>query len=154
RDGDQSDAQLVLPFLRQGNRDTNNFLCKSDDADASAMGSNTLVPYVFDSETCPESYVKGVELARFEGSGPMTHLWLTSDLISSGTGRFADEVLRVYVDDNPRVLIQIPLQQVLNGMGGEIFTIPFGAQSPSTIAWRYPISFSSKLILAIDHIHA
>jgi hypothetical protein len=141
-------AQL-FPVLRDGNRDFGNFLCKSADAD---VGSGALTGYQYDAASCPETYVRGAVLARFEGSGWMQRFWLTVDSLNGATSTLQNEMLRVYVDDNPAVAIQVPLVQVLNGMAGEMFTIPFGATSTSYIAWHYPIVFSRKLLVALDHL--
>jgi Protein of unknown function (DUF2961) len=140
---------MLFSLLAYGNRDFNNFVCKSADADT---GSGPLIGYQYDSPTCAESYVRGVVLARFEGAGQMTRLWLTSDLLNAENGALRDEVLRIYVDDNPAVAIQVPLKQVLSGTAGEIFTIPFGASSNAFIAWHYPVAFSRRLLVVLDHL--
>jgi hypothetical protein len=138
----------LVPTSAHGNRDLNNFVCKSADAD---LRNNALVPYHFDTPSCTESYVHGVVLARFEGSGCMTRFWLTSGSLVQDAS-FESEVLRVYADDNPRALVQVPLEQLLTGGAGEIFANPFGATSKSFIAWHYPVAFSTKLVVAVDHL--
>jgi hypothetical protein len=62
------------------------------------------------------------------------------------------EVLRIYVDDEPEPLIEVPLAEALDGSAGEIFAPPFGAGSPLRLAWYYPVSFASKLIVALDEL--
>lgn len=137
--------------IANGNRDFSNFVCKSANAD---VGPSQIPAFVYDMPVCAESYVRGVVLARFEGSGHVARIWLTANTLyaRSGGAGLRSEILRVYVDDNPAVAIQVPLQQVLNGMAGETFTIPFGATSSAYIAWRYPIVFSRKLVVALDHL--
>jgi hypothetical protein len=141
----------LFPVTAHGNRDMDNFICKSADADT-GPGSSVVAPYQFDGAKCPETYLHGVLLARFEGSGRMTRLWLTGDALVAKNSAFSDEMLRIYVDDNPRALVQLPAQQVLTGAAGEIFTTPFGATSKSFIAWHYPITFSHKLAVVLDHL--
>jgi hypothetical protein len=141
----------LFPVTAHGNRDMNNFICKSADADT-GTGSGLATPYQFDGAKCPETYLRGVLLARFEGSGRMTRLWMTGDALVTKSAAFSDEMLRIYVDDNPRALVQLPAQQVLTGAAGEIFTTPFGATSKSFIAWHYPIAFSHKLAVVLDHL--
>jgi Protein of unknown function (DUF2961) len=131
-----------------GNRDYSNFLCRSANAD---VGPSQIPAYTYDTAECPESYVRGAAIARFEGSGRMTRLWLTANTITGGPA-FRNEILRVYIDDNPRAAIQVPMSQVLNGMAGEAFTIPFGATSNAYVAWHYPIVFGRKLLVAIDRL--
>lgn len=147
---DNASEAMVFTVTAHGNRDFDNFICRSSDAD---LGSGALVPYAYDMPNCTESYVRGAELARFEGSGRLMRLWLTDDTLFNN-GQPANEMLRIYVDDNPRAAIQVPLQQVLNGGAGEIFTIPFGAIARTYIAWHYPVVFSSKLVVALDHLSA
>jgi hypothetical protein len=70
----------------------------------------------------------------------------------SEQAHFDAELLRIYVDDEPRPLLQAPLQQVLDGTAAEIFAPPFGAGSSHFIAWYYPVVFAKKLIVAIDRL--
>jgi hypothetical protein len=142
-----SEAGLIA-LNAYGNRDYSNFLCRSANAD---VGPSQIPAYKYDTAECPESYVRGAVIARFEGSGRVTRFWLTANALSDGA-TFKNEMLRVYVDDNPRAAIQVPLVQVLNGMAGESFTIPFGATSNAYIAWHYPIVFGRKLLVAIDRL--
>jgi hypothetical protein len=127
-----------------GNRDLNNFVCKGDVADV----VRSRVPLHFDLDKCPESYTRGVVLARFEGSGRLTRIWMTAASIRR---KPADrEVLRIYVDD--QLAIETPLAAALDGSAGEIFAPPFGAGSTHYMAWYYPVVFSSKLIVSIDKL--
>jgi hypothetical protein len=63
-----------------------------------------------------------------------------------------EEVLRIYVDDEPEPLIEERLADVLDGSAGEIFAPPFGAGSSRRMAWYYPLAFQKKLIVAIDKL--
>jgi hypothetical protein len=139
---------MLLPISGHGNRDFNNFVCKSADAQLTP----TLIAYQFDLESCPDTYVRGVVLGRYEGSGRLVRLWMTAGSISQPGGKLANEMLRVYVDDNPRPLIQARLADVMRGAAGEIFAPPFGAASDAMIAWYYPVVFGKKLIVAIDRL--
>ena len=150
--GKNSASEATLfPAVAHGNRDMDNFICKSADAD---LGAGTVLAYQFDAAKCPEAYLHGVLLARFEGSGRMNRFWMTLNSLFTPGGTLGAEMLRIYVDDNPRALIQVPLAQLLTGAAGEIFTMPFGATSPSFIAWHYPIVFSSKLAIVLDHLNS
>jgi hypothetical protein len=142
------DEDALFPLLAYGNRDLDNFICKSADAQ---LGGSRLLTYRFDQDSCADSYVHGVVLARYEGSGSLLRFWMTAASLVSNNA-FADELFRVYVDDNPRPLMQLPLEQVRSGAGGEIFATPFGAASRSFIAWYYPVVFTRKLIIAIDRL--
>jgi len=126
-----------------GNRDFNNFVCRG--AQASAPPSK--VAFVFDLEACPETYVEGLVLSRFEGSGRLARLWLTAASIR----RVAPdaELIRVYIDDEQSPRIQAPLAEMLAGKS-ELFGPPFGAQSERYLAWYYPVVFGKKLIISID----
>lgn len=142
------DEATWLPEFAYGNRDMDNFVCKSADAQ---LGSGNFLSFRFDREQCEESYVQGAVMARFEGSGTLRRLWMTAASLSE-QARFASEVLRIYVDDEPRPLLQVPLQQVLDGTAAEIFAPPFGAGSSRFIAWYYPVVFAKKLVVAIDQL--
>jgi hypothetical protein len=142
-------APPPVALVANGNRDMNNFVCKSDDAEADPA---QLVPYVFDQEACAENYVHGFVLARFEGAGELVRFWLTA--LSLRAGSFDDEVFRLYVDDAPSPLVQVPLASVVDGSAGEIFAPPFGAGAPDHVAWRYPVVFAKKLIVAVDRLGA
>ena len=129
----------------KGNLDANNFICKSINSNISLWKIS--LP-LFDLKECPETYIKGVVLSRFEGSGKMIRFWFTQATI----GMVDDEVLRIYVDENQDPFIQIPLKKLYDGSLGEIFSAPFGAQASQYILWYYPVVFSSKLILTLDNI--
>jgi hypothetical protein len=65
-----------------------------------------------------------------------------------------NEVLRIYVDDDPIARVDVPLAAALDGSAGEIFAPPFGAGSAHRMAWYYPVAFSQKLIIALDNLGA
>src|SRR5262249_41932783 len=140
----ENESSLFRPILTNGERDLNNFVCRSADLDVGPIG----VPYLYDEmERCPEDYVHGAVLARFEGSGRMLRLAITSaDLTMNGI-TVMNEMLRIYVDDNPRALVQVRLDQLLTGSAGEIFATPFGSIAMNSIAWYYPVVFSTKLVV-------
>ncbi len=140
-----SDARL--PLSERGNRDFNNFVCAGPDAVLNRSSRETLH---FDEEICEETYVRGAVLARFEGSGHMARLWLGANSLMNGPAD--DEVLRIYVDDDPRPKVDAPLAEALDGRAGEIFAPPFGAGSSQRLSWYYPVAFRKKLIVALDHI--
>jgi hypothetical protein len=61
-------------------------------------------------------------------------------------------MLRFWIDDDPRPFIQVPLAAALDGSAGEIFAPPFGRAYPHSLAWYYPVSFTKRLVVAIDHV--
>ena len=136
-----------LQTLRDGNRDTNNFVCASQDAD---WPPNNRVEYRVDLQRCAERYVHGVVLARFVGTGRMVRLWLTAGSFLADVEHH--EVLRIYVDDRPEARIDVPLSSAMDGSAGEIFAPPFGAGASSWLAWYYPVVFGSKLVIALDQL--
>jgi hypothetical protein len=143
--GDTGDTSFPLSGF--GNRDFNNFLCASPDAQ---LGGSQIAPFHFDQPQCDEDYVHGVVLSRFEGSGRLVRTWIgASSLLLAPAD---DEILRVYVDDDPTPAVEQPLGAVLDGSAGEIFAPPFGAGSPLRMAWYYPIAFEHKLIVALDRL--
>ncbi len=137
---------VAIPLWENGNRDMNNFLCASADAEPQPDGS----PLSVDLPKCPEPYVRGYVLARFEGSGRLARMWLTAASLRRAPADH--EVLRLYVDDSRSPVIELPLSQVLDGSGAEVFSWPFGALSSRRLAWYYPVVFSSKLIVSLDHL--
>ncbi len=126
-----------------GNRDFNNFVCRGAQADAPP----SKVPFVFDLPACPETYVEGLVLSRFEGSGRLSRLWLTAASIRRAAPD--RELIRIYVDDEVTPRIEAPLAEMLAGKN-EIFGPPFGAQSARYLAWYYPLVFAKKLIVSLD----
>ena len=135
----------AIALSHRGNRDYNNFICNGV---SSLLSSNQLAAFRFDLPICPEPYVRGAVLGRFEGSGHLARLWLgASSLLSAPAD---DEVLRIYVDDDPRPKIEVPLAEALDGRAGEIFAPPFGAGTPQRMSWYYPVAFHSKLIVSLD----
>jgi hypothetical protein len=135
------------PLSDNGNRDFNNFICASADA---VMSTTQITPFEFDLPECPESYVHGAVLGRFEGSGHLVRMWIGMQSLLLGPAD--DEVLRLYVDDEPTPRVDVPLAEALDGRAGEIFAPPFGAGSPRRLAWYYPVAFKHKLIVAIDKL--
>ena len=140
--------ERLLPIFADGNRDLNNFICKSRDATLDVP----TVSYNYDMDHCPEDYVHGVELARVEGSGRMSRLWFTSSTPNPGLS-LSNEMLRIYVDDNPRPLVQARLSDALHGTAGDIFAAPFGSGASNSMTWYYPVVFSNKLVVVFDNLH-
>lgn len=136
----------AIALWDHGNRDMNNFVCASADADSPP----SRVPFVYDLDRCPEGYVRGVVLSRFEGSGRLSRLWLTAASFRNAPSD--REVLRIWVDDRASAVLDVPLSQALDGRAGEMFAPPFGAGSTRRMAWYYPLVFSSKLVIAIDRL--
>jgi hypothetical protein len=144
---DRGTGDTSFPLSGFGNRDFNNFLCKSADAELAAA---QFAPFAFDEPACEEDYVQGVVLARFEGPGRHVRTWL--GMASLMWAPADDEIVRIYVDDEPTPRIEEPLADVLDGSADEIFAPPFGAGSPRRLAWYYPIAFEHKLIIALDRL--
>jgi len=134
-------AAAPLPILESGNRDLNNFVCRS--AGARPAGSG-LVPFHFDEPECGDA--EGFVLARFEGSGVLTRIWMTA------FGALGAEVLRVYLDGAREPAIEVRLRDAWSGAASDMFAPPFGAGSSSHLAWHYPVVFTSKLVVAIDQL--
>lgn len=144
---DRGTTDFSFPLSKNGNRDFNNFICAAKDA---VLPSAQVAPFEFDMPECPEDYVKGVVMGRFEGSGRMVRMWL--GMQSLLTGPADDELLRLYVDDEPTPRVAVPLAAALDGRAGEIFAPPFGAGSPLRMAWYYPVAFQRKLIVTLDNL--
>jgi hypothetical protein len=144
---DRGTTDHTFPLTNYGNRDFNNFVCASADA---ALGGPQFAPFVFDQPSCQEDYVHGAVLARFEGAGQMVRMWL--GMQSLMFGQADDEILRIYVDDEPTPRVDVPLRAALDGSAGEVFAPPFGAGSPHRLAWYYPVGFKHKLIVALDKL--
>lgn len=135
----------TLTPVAPDNRDMNNFVCQSADA---RVAAEQVVPYVFDLPECPERYVRGVVLSRFEGAGELIRFWMTA--LSLPHFPLDDEMLRIYVDDDPTPRVQVPLAAVVDGSAGEMFAPPFGLAAVDRMAWRYPVVFGTKLVVALD----
>lgn len=135
-----------IALWEHDNRDFNNFVCRGEQTEAPP----SRVPHVVDLPACPEPHVRGMVMARFEGSGRLARLWLTAASIRNAPPD--DEIVRIYVDDRTEPLIQAPLGAMLGGGGHPIFAPPFGAGSRRYVAWRYPVVFSKKLILTLDRL--
>jgi hypothetical protein len=144
---DRGTSDDSFPLSNYGNRDFNNFVCASEDAQLSPY---QLAPFRFDREQCDEDYVHGAVIGRFEGSGRMVRMWI--GMASLLNGPADDELLRIYVDDDPEPRVEQPLAAVLDGSAGEPFAPPFGAGSARRMAWYYPVAFAHKLIVALDRL--
>lgn len=146
--GNASREEIALfASLDDGNRDLSNFICKG----AQSTVSTGTIAYLYDEAACREEYVRGVEMARFEGSGRMVRLWMTVTSIEPGL-QLSGEWVRIYVDDNPRPITQLRLDQLVAGAADELFATPFGSGAKNSIAWHYPVVFSTKLVVALDHL--
>lgn len=143
---DRGTHDTTLPLSDHGNRDFNNFVCASTDA---SIGPHQATPLFFDEPSC-ESYVKGVVLARFTGSGRMVRMWL--GMLSLAGPPTDEEQLRIYVDDAPTPRLDMPLSAALGGSAGPELAPPFGAGSPRRLAWYFPVAFEHKLMVALDHV--
>jgi hypothetical protein len=139
-------TSLLLPLSGNGNRDYNNFICASIDA----ILPPQVAPFTFDQPFCAEQYVHGVMLGRFEGAGRLVRVWLGA--LSMLNAPADVEVLRIYVDDDPKPYLDLPLHDIMTGYGGEMFAPPFGAGSAGRLAWYYPVAFNHKLIVALDNL--
>lgn len=127
-----------------GNRDMNNFVCAGDQRET----PTSRVPFVFDLPACPEPWVRGLVMARFEGSGRLARFWMTAASIRS---RPADrELVRFYVDDDTTPRIQARLGDMLVGTGSELLAPPFGAGSARRVAFYYPVVFGKRLVVTLD----
>ncbi|MET0388334.1 MAG: DUF2961 domain-containing protein [Polyangiales bacterium] len=146
---DRDTVDTTFPLSDHGNRDFNNFHCASADT---VLPADQFAPFKLDRERCEEDYVHGVVLGRFEGSGRMIRMWLGMQSLVFAPAD--EEILRIYVDDEPTPRIEVPLAAALDGSAGEIFAPPFGAGSPRRLAWYYPVAFGTKLIVALDGIGA
>lgn len=124
------------------NNDFNRFVCAGQDATASLARG---VPQ------CSEPFVRGLVLARFEGSGHMARLWLTSS--DFARGRTSDAALLLYIDDNSAPRATIPLKDLYpSDSASEIVGPPFNTGGPASqaIAWHYPVVFNRSLVVALD----
>ena len=144
---DRGTRDTAFPLSDRGNRDFNNFVCASADA---VLPNEQFAPFKLDLPSCPESYVHGAVLGRFEGAGRMVRMWL--GMQSLIFDRADEEVLRIYVDDDPVPRVDVLLRDALDGSAGDVFAPPFGAGSPRRMAWYYPVAFQRKLIVALDKL--
>jgi len=133
-----------LPLFDRGNKDLNNFVCASADAE---LGKG-LAPMAFDEPSCTEPYVRGAVAARFVGSGRMVRFWMTA--LSMRLLPADDEVVRIWVDDEPVPVVDAKVSAMADGSAGEMFAPPFGAGSFRYVSWRYPVVFARKLVVAVD----
>ena len=139
----ETGAKPRLSLWTHGNRDMNHFVCRGQtDAPPSRVKLNV------DLGRCEESYVRGMVLSRFVGSGRLARLWLTA--LSIRRAPADHELLRIYVDDDPTPRVRVPLREAIDGGAGEMFAPPFGAGSTRRMAWYYPVVFGSKLVVSLD----
>ena len=146
---DRTTDDNTWPLSGHGNRDFNNFVCASKDTKQAA---DQITPFHFDLPECQEAYVRGAVIGRFEGSGQLVRTWIGMASLLSGPAD--EEILRIYVDDEPKPRVEVPLADALSGKAGEIFAPPFGAASTKRMAWYYPTAFHHKLIVSIDNLGA
>ena len=129
------------------NYDANHFQCRP--AKLIAINSPSL-PHRYDHSSCEEDYIQGAVLARWEGSGIMTRMWLTQ--ITRLIGLVPTGTIRLYIDNRTTPDFQMELLEMYQGKVNDQLTYPFGAASDNFIAWNYPISFNSKLIVTLDRM--
>lgn len=141
-------ADVTIALFGNGNRDMNNFVCASADA---RKQEPDLVPHVYALPRCPEDYVRGFVMSRFEGEGVLTRLWLALGSLAT-VGATGSEVVRIYVDDDPQRVFEFPLAGMLDGTADPVFAPPFGIGASRQVAWYYPVAFASKLVIAIDDL--
>jgi hypothetical protein len=134
----------AFPILARGNKDMNNFVCRSPDA---VVLGPQIVPHHVDLPACADP-VRGFVLARVEGSGRLARVWLTTGARLLAPG--GPEVLRVYVDGE--LLLETPLDDALSGAASELFAPPFGAGSAGHLAWYYPVVFGERLVVTLDRL--
>jgi len=135
-------------FVDRGNRDMNHFACRGMQG---SVNDAQIVPTIYDIEVCPETYVKGVALARIEGSGRLARLWMTASSLRHGAVA-NDEIFRIWVDDDPNPVVDEPLAAIIDGTAGEMFAYPFGDGPGDHMAWYYPVVFAKKLIVGLDNL--
>lgn len=144
----ESGAIPPASFVDRGNRDMNHFACRGVEASVSEA---QIVPPIYDDEVCPESYVRGVALARIEGSGRLARFWMTASSLRNGAVA-NDEMFRIWVDDDPSPVVEEPLAAIIDGSAGEMFAPPFGDGPGDHVAWYYPVVFSKKIIVGLDNL--
>lgn len=142
-------AAQPLALLGNGNKDLNNFVCKS--ADATPLDADPIVPHRFDLDACPDPWVTGWVLARFDGfGGYVSRLWLTTFAMQNGGG--GSEILRVYRDDDRTPAIQAPVRDLADGVVLPFFAWPRSAYQPVSLVLRHPIVFDHRLVVTIDRL--
>ena len=144
----ETGAPVPADFVARGNRDMNHFACRGKEA---SVSDAQIIPPIYDVEVCPESYVKGVALARIEGSGRLARFWMTASSLRHGAVA-NDEIFRVWVDDDPNPVVEEPLAAIIDGSAGEMFALPFGDGPGDHVAWYYPVVFGKKIIVGLDNL--
>lgn len=132
-----------------GNHDFNEFICIGQNA---SLSPQLVYTTSYDEPGyCAESYVTGVMMARFEGSGTLSRFWMTQ---LNGGAR--TEVIRFYVDDNPVPFLQVSSGDIFSGnqQGASFFSYPFGAERANFFAWYYPLTFNNKLVVTLDQLNS
>ncbi|MET0389325.1 MAG: hypothetical protein ABW321_25350, partial [Polyangiales bacterium] len=147
----ERDAGPSRSLAGDGHRGFNNFVCRGANTNI-ATGRRS--PLAFEQEECPEPYVKGAVLGRFGGAGRLVRTFIGKRARATSYAVSGDEVLRIYVDDNPVPRIDVPLSAAIDGSAGETFAPPFGAGAGRHLAWYYPVEFEHKLVVAIDNLEA
>lgn len=143
------DAPLPLPLLDNGNKDLNNFVCRS--RDARPLADEPIVPHHFDLDECPEDWVTGSVVARAEGyGGYASRIWLTTLGMRSGGG--GDEILRVYRDDDRTPAVQATLRELADGLVTPFFVPPRSATQRAAVVLRHPIAFDHRLVVTLDRL--
>ncbi len=144
----ETGATPPASFVDRGNRDMNHFACKGAEG---SVSEGQIVPPIYDIDICPEAYVRGVALARIEGSGRLARLWLTASSLRHGAVA-NDEIFRIWVDDDPNPVVEEPLSAIIDGSAGEMFAPPFGDGPGNHVAWYYPVVFAKKLVVGLDNL--
>ncbi len=135
----------VSSLFERGNRDMSHFVCLGELSD---VREPNVLPFRYDLPACPEPYVRGAVIARFEGTGALVRLWAT--FVSARGGPLDRERLRIYVDDETDPVIDVSVRAAMDGTASPIFAPPFGAAAPDHLAWYYPVVFSRRIVVALD----
>ena len=144
----ETGAPPPASFVAHGNRDMNHFACRGVNA---SVSDGQIIAPIYDIEVCPETYVEGVALARFEGSGRLARLWMTASSLRHGAVA-NDEIFRIWVDDDPNPVVEEPLSAIIDGTAGDMFAPPFGDGPGDHMAWYYPVVFAKKIIVGLDNL--
>ena len=123
--------------------DYNHFICRGRLADAPDASWVSV-----DEPVCKEPDVRGMVMARFEGSGALARFWLTSSTMREGIPEH--ETVRFYADDMSTPVLSVPLAEFVRDEGNEMLAPPFGAGHCHEVAWHYPVVFGNKLVVTLD----
>ena len=141
---DRGTEDESFPLSGFGNRDFNNFLCKSADAQ---LAGDQFAPFLFDERECEEDYVQGAVLGRFEGPGRHVRTWI--GMASLMFAPADDEILRIYIDDEPVPVVEARLADVLDGTAVDLRPA-VRCRITATVAWYYPTRVRAELIITLD----